>query len=181
MIWKFDRWHLHRQTLRESSELRAWAGGEQTDTRLPVGNRYLLVGADTTDLRIATMSRFAIWMLVGSAVLAISFLLTQYPALRNPFVAVLGSVLLGGLTWLLPDAAVLVAQVSLLAMLMVGTIAGLSHLLIPQRPTRVLLPGADRSSLKAKPPIPTFAPAGAGPALVSPAAVATRGSTAEVR
>lgn len=184
MKWQFDRWHLHRQPLQTAAELAVWAGGQPSDSRLPQGNRYLFVGVEASGLRVVTMSRLAIWMLVGTIVLGVSCLLTYYPTLRHPLLAMFAAVFLGGLTWLLPDASVLVAQVMLVAMLMVGVIAGVGHLLVPRRPGRVLVPGGDRSSLRGRMPQAS----GAGVALVAApgtpsltAAVPGRGSTAEAR
>lgn len=184
MSWQFDRWHLHRQPLQTSAELAVWAGGQPSDSRLPQGNRYLFVGVEASGLRVVTMSRLAIWMLVGTVVLGVSCSLTYYPALRHPLLAMFAAVMLGGLTWLLPDASVLVAQVMLIAMLMVGVIAGVGHLLVPRRPGRVLTPGGDRSSMRGRLPHAS----GAGVTLATPtgppslsAAVPGRGSTAEAR
>lgn len=182
MTWQFDRWHLHRQPLQTTAELAVWAGGQPDDSRLPQGNRYLFVAVEASGLRAVTMSRLAIWMLVGTAVLGVSCLLTYYPMLRHPLLAMFAAVLLGGLTWLLPDASVLVAQVMLIAMLMVGVIAGVGHLLVPRRPGRVLVPGGDRSSLRGR--MPQASGGGlalatsAGPPSIT-AAVPGRGSTAE--
>lgn len=91
-----------------------------------------------------TMSRLAIWLIVGALVLVVSCLLTYYPAMRHPLLAITGAVLLGGMTLLLPDAAVLVGQVMLVAMLMVAVMAGVSHLLTPRHSPRVLGPTIER-------------------------------------
>ncbi len=184
MKWQFDRWHLHRQPLQTAAELAVWAGGQPGDSRLPQGNRYLFVGVEASGLRVVTMSRLAIWMLVGTIVLGVSCLLTYYPTLRHPLLAMFAAVFLGGLTWLLPDASVLVAQVMLVAMLMVGVIAGVGHLLVPRRPGRVLVPGGDRSSLRGRMPQASGAGAALAAAPGTPpltAAVPGRGSTAEAR
>jgi len=143
MLWNFDHWRLHRQPMQSSAELATWAGAAW-ETRVPLGNRYLLVGVDAAELSAMTMSRLAIWLIVGATVLLISCLLTYYPAMRHPLLAITGAVLLGGMTLLLPDAAVLVGQVMLVAMLMVAVMAGVSHLLAPRRSPRVLGPANER-------------------------------------
>ncbi len=151
MLWNFDHWRLHRQPMQSSAELANWVGATW-ETRIPLGNRYLLVGVDAAELSAVTMSRLAIWLIVGATVLLVSCLLTYYPAMRHPLLAITGAVLLGGMTLLLPDAAVLVGQVMLVAMLMVAVMAGVSHLLAPRRSPRVLGPATERvepSSIRA--------------------------------
>ena len=151
MRWQFDRWRLYRQPVQTASELANWAGASW-ETRLPPGNRYLFVGVDASGLRTVMMSRMAIWLIAGTAVLLISCLLTYFPRARHPLLAVTGAVFLSGMTLLLPDASVLAGQVMLVAMLMVAVMAGVGYLLAPKRPTRVLVPttdrGADRSSVR---------------------------------
>lgn len=186
MNWQFDRWHLRRQPLQSVGDLAAWAAGGPIETRVPQGNRYLFVGVDATGLRAVTLSRLAIWMIVGTSVLTVSCLLTYFPVMRHPLFAVTAAVLLGGLTFLLPDAAVLVGQVMLVAMLLVGVIAGVGHVLVPRRPTRVLVPGVEHSSLRSKTPGRPTSPQGSvksatGPSATVPAMMPPRGSTAEVR
>jgi hypothetical protein len=155
MRWQFDRWRLYRQPVQTGSELAAWAGASW-ETRLPPGNRYLFVGVDASGLRTVMMSRMAIWLIAGTAVLLVSCLLTYFPRARHPLLAVTGAVFLSGMTLLLPDASVLAGQVMLVAMLMVAVMAGVGYLLAPKRPTRVLVPtterGADRSSVRAGSP-----------------------------
>jgi len=158
MRWQFDRWRLYRQPIQSVSELATWAGASW-ETRLPPGNRYLFVGVDASGLHAVMMSRMAIWMIVGSAVLLVSCLLTYLPAARHPLLAVVGAVFLSGMTLMLPDASVLAGQVMLVAMLMVAVMAGVGYLLAPRRPSRGIGPGvgtgigpgierADRSSVR---------------------------------
>jgi hypothetical protein len=154
MRWQFDRWRLYRQPIQTVSELATWAGASW-ETRLPPGNRYLFVGVDAAGLHAVMMSRMAIWMIVGTAVLLVSCLLTYFPAARHPLLAVVGAVFLSGMTLMLPDASVLAGQVMLVAMLMVAVMAGVGYLLAPRRPPRGLGPGigpgverADRSSVR---------------------------------
>ncbi len=151
MRWQFDRWRLYRQPVQSGSELAAWAGASW-ETRLPPGNRYLFVGVDASGLRTVMMSRMAIWLIAGTAVLLVSCLLTYFPRARHPLLAITGAVFLSGMTLLLPDASVLAGQVMLVAMLMVAVMAGVGYLLAPKRPTRVLVPtterGAERSSVR---------------------------------
>jgi hypothetical protein len=151
MRWQFDRWRLYRQPVQSGSELASWAGASW-ETRLPPGNRYLFVGVDASGLRTVMMSRMAIWLIAGTAVLLVSCLLTYFPRARHPLLAVTGAVFLSGMTLLLPDASVLAGQVMLVAMLMVAVMAGVGYLLAPKRPTRVLVPtterGAERSSVR---------------------------------
>lgn len=143
MRWQFDRWRLYRQPVLTAAELAAWAGASW-ETRLPPGNRYLFVGVDASGLRTVMMSRMAIWLIAGTAVLLVSCLLTYFPRARHPLLAVAGAVLLSGMTLLLPDASVLAGQVMLVAMLMVAVMAGVGYLLAPKRPTRVLVPATER-------------------------------------
>jgi hypothetical protein len=143
MRWQFDRWRLYRQPIQTVSELAAWAGASW-ETRLPPGNRYLFVGVDAAGLHAVMMSRMAIWMIVGTAVLLVSCLLTYFPAARHPLLAVVGAVFLSGMTLMLPDASVLAGQVMLVAMLMVAVMAGVGYLLAPRRSSQRLAPGTDR-------------------------------------
>ncbi len=150
MQWLFDRWRLYRQPRQSTADLTEWAGGGG-ESRLPLGNRYLFVGIDPTDLRVITMSRLMIWLIVGSTVLVVSSLLSYFPVLRHPLLAVVGAILLAGMTSLLPDAAVLAGQVMLVAMTMVAVMAAVGYLLAPRRPARVLTTGGDsleRSSVR---------------------------------
>lgn len=149
MRWQFDRWRLYRQPVQTGSELAAWAGASW-ETRLPPGNRYLFVGVDASGLRTVMMSRMAIWLIAGTAVLLVSCLLTYFPRARHPLLAVTGAVFLSGMTLLLPDASVLAGQVMLVAMLMVAVMAGVGYLLAPKRPTRVLVPTTERGGERAE-------------------------------
>lgn len=200
MRWQFDRWRLYRQPVQTAAELATWAGASW-ETRLPPGNRYLFVGVDASGLQAVMMSRMAIWLIAGSAVLMVSCLLTYFPRARHPLLAVVGAVLLSGMTLLLPDASVIAGQVMLVAMLMVAVMAGVGYLLAPKRPTRVLVPAsdravdrADRSSVRSGSPSrgnvpnPTSqsAPSGQSGRLLAPEALAAsdsrpRGSAAEAR
>jgi len=197
MRWQFDRWRLYRQPVQTGAELAAWAGASW-ETRLPPGNRYLFVGVDASGLQTVMMSRMAIWLIAGTAVLLVSCLLTYFPRARHPLLAVTGAVFLSGMTLLLPDASVLAGQVMLVAMLMVAVMAGVGYLLAPKRPTRVLVPatdrGADRSSVRSGSPSRGNVPASAGqsaPSGQSGRAITTeallaadsrpRGSAAEAR
>jgi len=143
MRWQSDRWRLYRQPVQTGSELAAWVGGSW-ETRLPQWNRYLFVGVDAAGLHAVVMSRMAIWLITGTAVLLVSCLLTYFPRARHPLLAVTGAVLLSGMMLLLPDASVLAGQVMLVAMLMVAVMAGVGYLLAPKRPARVLVPMVDR-------------------------------------
>lgn len=146
MQWQLDRWRLFREAMLDAGELASWAGAP-AESRIPPGNRYLFVGVSAVRLQAVTMSRLMIWLVVGAAVLAVSCLLTYFPRMRHPLLAVCGAVLLAGMTSLLPDASVLAGQVMLLAMLMVAVMAAVGQLLLPRRTARVLTPSGDRSSV----------------------------------
>ena len=142
MRWELDRWRLNRVPLENDERLVAWAG-VPTDALMPPGNRYLLVGIDAGSLAATTMTRQAMWLIVGAIVLITSCLLIYVPAFRHPLTAVFGSVALGGLMLLLPEAAVIAGQLVLVAMLIVAVMSGVRHLLLSRRGNRVFAPSRE--------------------------------------
>jgi hypothetical protein len=136
MRWQVDRWRLNRIPELNDSQLVAWSGVETT-AMMPPGNRYLLVGIDAGSLSALVMSRQSMWLAVGSIVLVVASLLIYVPTFRHPLTAVVGAVALGGLMLLLPDAAVIAGQLTLVAMLIVAVMSGVRHLLTGRRGDRV--------------------------------------------
>lgn len=142
MRWQLDRWRLNRVPEQNDAALIAWSGA-QTSAVMPPGNRYLLVGMDAGSLAAKTMSRQAMWLIVGAGVLITASLLIYVPLCRHPMTAVLGAIALGGLMLLLPDAAVMVGQFALVAMLIVAVMSGVRHLLTSRRGDRVFGPSRE--------------------------------------
>jgi hypothetical protein len=142
MRWQLDRWRLNRVPELNDAALVAWSG-VQTNNVMPPGNRYLLVGIDAGSLSAKTMSRQWMWLLVGATVLTAASVLIYVPTFRHPFTAVLGAIALGGLMLLLPDAAVIAGQLTLVAMLIVAVMSGVRHLLSSRRGDRVFGPSRE--------------------------------------
>jgi hypothetical protein len=67
----------------------------------------------------------------------VASLLIYVPTFRHPLTAVVGAIALGGLMLLLPDAAVIAGQLTLVAMLIVAVMSGVRHLLTSRRGDRV--------------------------------------------
>jgi len=142
MRWELDRWRLNRVPLENDESLAAWAG-VPTAALMPPGNRYLLVGIDAGSLAAVMMTRQLMWLIVGAIVLITSSLLIYVPQFRHPLVAVTGAVVLAGLLLLLPDVAVIVGQLMLVAMLIVAVMSGVRHLLVSRRGDRVFAPSRE--------------------------------------
>ena len=80
------------------------------------------------------------WLSVGFIVLLTASLLIYVPAFRHPMTAVVGAIAIGGLMLLLPDAAVIAGQLTLVAMTIVAVMSGTRHLLMSRRGDRVFAP-----------------------------------------
>ncbi len=137
MKWELDDWRLRRVPDQTDSMLVAWSGSASSAV-MPPGHRYLFVGIDSRSLAATTMSRLAMWLVVGTVVLLTATLLTYVPRLRHPMTAITAAVGLGGLILLLPDAAVMTGQLVMVAMLIVSVMSGVRQLLSTRRGDRVL-------------------------------------------
>ncbi len=179
MKWELNRWRLNRVPLKTDASLIEWTG-TRSDALMPPGNRYLFVGMDAGSLGAMTMSRLAIWLVVGAVVLLVSIAFTYVPSIRHPLTAVLAAVLLSGLLLLLPDAAIIAGQLVIVAMLMVAVMTGVRQLLSTRRSDRLLAPSREPENPTTRnvspvrdAPAESFAP--------SPEALITGGSAVEAR
>ncbi|QEG40226.1 hypothetical protein [Roseimaritima ulvae] len=143
MSWEFDRWRMRRVPSQSEATLSSWAGGTMQE-QVAIGNRYLFIGSDATSFRTVSFGRAVIWGIVGGVVLLISTLLVSVRQIRHPLSVVVAAVALCGLTLLAPDAAVLVGQLTLLAMSLVAVMLGVRAAL-RARPHERILDSSKRS------------------------------------
>ncbi len=175
MSWRFDRWKLYRQPSHDDRKLMELVGA--TSISSPPGNRYLYIGSDLRSFEVVIVSRVVLWILIGSVVLCVAVLLTNFPKARHPLSAVVLAVLFGGLLAIAPDAAVLAGQFGIIALVLVVVMITVRVLISPTRNGRVFsttttssdLPrppstrslksvGADHTGVTASEPLPPPSP-----------------------
>lgn len=141
MQWGFDSWRLKRNPLLTETALInrvARADSDSIDlSPMPTGNRYLFSSMDDRSFRALAGSRTTLWMLVAGVIVFVTAVLTYVPATRNPLSLVVAIVALAGLLVVAPDAAILVGQVTMLAMVLVVVMLAIRNLVLPT-PSRVL-------------------------------------------
>jgi hypothetical protein len=143
MSWKFDRWRLFRRSSLTDQDLAKLVGS--TTDQAPLGNRYLYVGTDLPAFKVTIASRTFLWLIVASAVLCLSVMLTYVPVTRHPMTAIVVAVLFAGLIVVAPDAAVLAGQLGIVSLVLVIVMVAIRSLLAPGRNDRVF-PNAGQSS-----------------------------------
>ncbi len=137
MTWNFARWKLDRQPSHDDRALTAMIGA--SPYAMPPGHSYLYIGSDVRSFQVLAVSRVVLWMVVGSLVLLTAVLLTYLPQTRHPLTAVVGAVLFAGLLAIAPDAAVLVGQLSIIALVLVIVMIAVRSLVTPVRNDRILI------------------------------------------
>ncbi len=137
MDWQFDRWRIRRVPTETEPKLAEWAGGDPRE-QATIGNRYLFIGTDAAALRTVSFGRSVIWAIVGSVVLLVSTLLVSVRGARHPLAVIFAAVALCGLTLLAPDAAVLIGQLTLLALSLVAVMLGVRAALRTRPHERIL-------------------------------------------
>jgi hypothetical protein len=147
MRWAFEKWRLVRQPLLTETELASRIGsmewGAVELSPMPSGNRYLFSSLDDRSFRAMTFSRTALWMIVAGVILFVTALLTHVPSTRNPLTSAIAIVGFAGLLAVAPDAAILVGQIAMLAMVLVVVMLAIRSLMQPH-PSRVLTNTRDR-------------------------------------
>ncbi len=140
MSWSFAPWKLGRQSTHDDRALTAMVGSQPHP--MPPGNDYLYIGSDVRSFEVISVSRVALWLAVGVVVLLTSVVLTYIPQSRHPLSAVFASVVFAGLLTIAPDAAVLLGQLAVIALVLVIVMIAVRALVAPSRSDR-LLPSRD--------------------------------------
>ncbi|TWU43262.1 hypothetical protein Q31b_23000 [Novipirellula aureliae] len=137
MAWVFDRLRLYREPTQTSQSLAYWVG-EGSLAEVPAGNRYLYQGVDARAFRAIFVSRTILWMVTASMVLVLGMLFTFVPRTRHPFSAVIAAVLFAGILIIAPDAAVLMGQLGLIALVLVVVMLAIRSLVQSPDPISAL-------------------------------------------
>lgn len=141
MQWTFDRWRLIRQPLLSETTLVNRIASSEPDSidlsPMPNGNHYLFSSMDDRSFRAMAGTRTMLWMIVAGAMVFVTAILTYIPVTRNPFSLAIAIACFTGLLAVAPDAAVLVGQVSMLALVLVVVMLAIRSLVLP-KPSRVL-------------------------------------------
>lgn len=137
MAWVFDRLRLYREPTQTSQSLAYWVG-EGVLADVPTGNRYLYNGVDVRAFRAILVSRTVLWMVTASVVLVLGTMFTFVPRTRHPFSAVIAAVLLAGILIVAPDAAVLMGQLGLIALVLVVVMLAIRSLVQSPDPVSAL-------------------------------------------
>ncbi|MCO8125163.1 hypothetical protein NHH03_25730 [Stieleria sp. TO1_6] len=147
MQWVYDRWRLVRRPLLTDTELiNRVATSDMAALQpspMPSGNRYLFTSMDDRSFRALTGSRTLLWMIVASVIVLITSLVTYIPGTRNPLFFVVAIVAFSGLLAFAPDAAVMVGQIAMLALVLVVVMLAIRTLVLPS-PSRVLTTTGER-------------------------------------
>lgn len=145
MTWRFDRWKLYREPTYGDQDLRSMFIGSADAVAprnpLPPGNPYLYVGADTRSFQVVVISRFVLWLVIGSIVLLSAIVLTTIPQSRHPLTVVVAAILFAGVLAVAPDAAVLAGQFGIIALVLVIVMLVIRVLLTPSTSNRVFASG----------------------------------------
>ena len=141
MQWGFDRWRLIRRPLVSETALISRVASVDLDaiklSPMPTGNRYLFSAMDDRSFRVMTGSRTMLWMIVAGVIVLATAVVTYIPATRNPLSFVVAIACFSGLLAVAPDAAILVGQVAMLALVLVVVMLAIRNLVAPA-PSRVL-------------------------------------------
>ncbi len=133
MTWQLDRWRLSRRPVLSDQTLCERIGTVDVAPMPPAGNRYLYVGTDFLSFQATVASRATIWLFVGGIMLACATALAYVPQLRTPLTAIVAAFFFAGLLALAPDAAVLLGQFAMVAVLLVIVMFAVRSLLLPGR------------------------------------------------
>ena len=127
----------------------SWIGGWEADwdprwTANPAfsspGNRYLFYAGESYAFSAATVSRTALWLIVGGLMVGLSTIFHLFPRLRHPTVAVALAVGLAGVLVVAPDGIVLTGQLVLISLALVAVLYAVAALVTPSSSRRVLQP-----------------------------------------
>jgi hypothetical protein len=156
--WQFDRGVWARHPLVEQQDLENWTHTSAGPGVPDQTNRYVLTAVGplgALDVRLA--SRTALVAGAAGGVLLLGLLLLNFPVLRHPAALFVAGVLLMVTALLLPDLALVVAQVAAVGVCLVLLAAALerylhsrrrSPLVIRTTPSSVLEPGSTRTHLR---------------------------------
>ena len=136
MSWRYDRWKLYRDPSYSDQALLDLVSSDSKF--IPEGNRYLYRGMATSDFKVCLLSRVGLWMIAGSFVIAFTSVVTMSRTFRHPTAIMILAILLSGICLIAPDGAILVAQFSLLAMLLVIVMLAVRVLAQPNSARRIL-------------------------------------------
>lgn len=128
MRWSVDRMRLNRQLIIDPNKaVNDFGIVLQTPAR---SNRYAYQVSDVGAMELRIASRAGLWVLIAGVVMLGTAVMTYLPSVRRGSVAILGTVLIGGLLIVSPDLAVMAGQISLLAMIGIAMILGCTSLLL---------------------------------------------------
>ena len=141
MQWGFDRWRMRRFPLIAESSLLGRVSTIATEkvelSAMPSGNEYLFTSMDDRTFRAITASRTILWIMVAGLIVLITAIATYLPSVRNPISLVVVIAGFAGLLAVAPDAAIMVGQVAMLAIVVVIIMFAIRSLIVPV-PSRVL-------------------------------------------
>ena len=125
--WVRQGWFWKRQDAESArNPASSWVGGTQQPP-LPKGlNRYLFSSFGRVEqCRVRTVSRKTLVYSASSVALALAIAVVYLPVLRRPALLVSMAVTLAGAAWLAPDMAILLAQASI-----IGIVLGIMSLVL---------------------------------------------------
>ena len=140
MRWTFDRWLVRQPLLAETALVNRMVEGDAEFVELspmPSGNLYLFSAMDDRLFIAYTGTRTLLWIVVASLIVFVTSLLCYFPSSRHPVTLLVGILGLFGLIFVAPDAAVLLGQVAMFALIVVVIMLAIRSLVIPT-PSRVL-------------------------------------------
>lgn len=130
MAWSPDRFRLTRRPIMDQRQLEGWLKASRQDTLPSAANEYLFGAvARWPTLSIDIAERRFIVASASAAVLLIGMLLLNIRRLRSPSVLFVLAVLLAGIAFIWPDAAILIGQGSLLGIAVGTVVAGWNWLI----------------------------------------------------
>lgn len=130
MAWSPDRFRLARRPILDQRQLEGWLKASRQDSLPSAANEYLFgTVARWPTLSIEIAERRSIVATASAAVLLVGMLLLNVSRLRNPSVLFALAVVVAGLSLLWPDAAILIAQGSLLGVAVGTVVAGWNWLI----------------------------------------------------
>jgi hypothetical protein len=157
MTWSVDRWLFARQPLLDQLQLEAWIDASRQDPLPRTANVYLFgTLGRMPSLEFVAAQRLLLISLASGGALILGLLLVHVRRLRSPGALLAAAVLLGAVALAAPDLAVLVAQWSVLGLLVALAAAAWTWL------------GSARSRWVPSPQIPVLAPARESPSTRSP-------------
>jgi hypothetical protein len=130
MAWSPDRFRLIRRPVMDQRQLEGWLKASRQDPLPSAANEYLFGAvARWPTLSIDIAERRFIVASASAAVLLIGMLLLNIIWLRSPSVLFVLAVLLAGMAFIWPDAAILIGQGSLLGIAVGAVVAGWNWLI----------------------------------------------------